>query len=252
MARRIGRFEEATGGTLLLDEVSEMAPHLQAKLLRAIQEREITRVGSNRPIKVDLRIIATTTVDLEDRADRDEFDPVLLGHLFHHRVDVPTLAERREDVPELARAILSRTPGPKGYLTLSSQAAQLLTELDWDQNLEELERALAEAAERCEGSELDVQHLATGLIGELEMPEWVATGGDEHGPWLDLVHAVLLDQCEKGGGYPIVLQEAHERAVVRTREKEMFYSILARQARGAGAAAPTYSGKSASKRMPRV
>ena len=85
-------------------------------------------------------------------------------------------------------------------------------------------------------------------VGRVEMPEWVADlpGG------LDLVQSVVLDQCEKGGGYPIILQEAHERAVVRARETEVFYRVLARQARGAGANAPTYSGKAASKRAPRV
>ena len=85
-------------------------------------------------------------------------------------------------------------------------------------------------------------------VGRVEMPEWVA-GNPE---WLDLIHAVVLDQCEKGGGYPIILQEAHQRAVVRMQEQEMFHRILARQIRGAGGAAPTYSGKAASKRSPRV
>ena len=80
------------------------------------------------------------------------------------------------------------------------------------------------------------------------MPAWVA----EQPEWLDLIHAVVLDQCEKGGGYPIILQEAHQRAVVRAQEKDVFYRILARQARQSGAAVPTYSGKAASKRAPRV
>ena len=164
-----GLLGSNAGGTLVLEDVHLLDREVQAMLGQHLDE------GLFAQGEEGVRIIATTTVDLEDRADRDEFDPVLLGHLFHHRVDVPTLAERREDVPELARAILSRTPGPKGYLALSPQAAQLLTELDWDQNVEELERALAEAAERCEGSELDVQHLATGLLGELEMPEWVGS-----------------------------------------------------------------------------
>lgn len=85
-------------------------------------------------------------------------------------------------------------------------------------------------------------------IGRVELPEWVAN----HPGWLDLIHAVVLDQCDKGGGYPIILQEAHQRAVVRMQEKEVFHQILARQMRGAGAGPATYSGKSASKRMPRV
>jgi hypothetical protein len=85
-------------------------------------------------------------------------------------------------------------------------------------------------------------------IGRVEMPEWVARQPE----WLDLIHAVVLDQCEKGGGYPIILQEAHQRAVVRAQEKEVFYSILARQVRNAGGATPSYSGKATSKRAPRV
>lgn len=87
-----------------------------------------------------------------------------------------------------------------------------------------------------------------GEVGRVEMPEWVAAQPE----WLDLVHAVVLDQCEKGGGYPIILQEAHQRAVVRMQEAEVFHRILARQARGAGSVVPTYSGKAASKRAPRV
>lgn len=85
-------------------------------------------------------------------------------------------------------------------------------------------------------------------IGRVEMPEW-ATQQDG---WVDLVHAVVLDQAEKGGGYPIVLQEAHERAVVRAAETDVFHRILARTVRASGGHVPTYSGKAASKRAPRV
>ena len=85
-------------------------------------------------------------------------------------------------------------------------------------------------------------------VGRVEMPEW-ATQQDG---WVDLVHAVVLDQAEKGGGYPIVLQEAHERAVVRAAETDVFHRILARTVRASGGHVPTYSGKAASKRAPRV
>ena len=87
-----------------------------------------------------------------------------------------------------------------------------------------------------------------GEVGRVEMPQWVADSPE----FLELAHAVVLDQCEKGGGYPIILQEAHQRAVVRMQEKEVFHAILARQLRQHGGAVPTYSGKSASKRAPRV
>lgn len=87
-----------------------------------------------------------------------------------------------------------------------------------------------------------------GEVGRVELPAWVADQPD----WVDLIHAVVLDQCDKGAGYPIILQEAHERAVVRAAEKEMFYGLLARHVRAGGTGVPTYSGKAASKRAPRV
>jgi hypothetical protein len=87
-----------------------------------------------------------------------------------------------------------------------------------------------------------------GEVGRVEMPEWAT----KQPGWVDLVHAVVLDQAEKGGGYPIILQEAHQRAVVRAEETEIFHRILARTVRAAGGNVPTYSGKAASKRAPRV
>ena len=85
-------------------------------------------------------------------------------------------------------------------------------------------------------------------VGRVELPRWVA----EQPGWVDLLHTVVLDQAEKGGGYPIILQEAHERAVIRAQEKDLFYRILERQMRGAGLAAGAASGKSFSKRAPRL
>ena len=85
-------------------------------------------------------------------------------------------------------------------------------------------------------------------VGRVEMPRWVA----EQPGWVDLLHAVVLDECEKGGGYPMILSEAHERAVVRAQEKDVFYRILERQMRGAGLPVTLGSGKAASKRAPRI
>ena len=85
-------------------------------------------------------------------------------------------------------------------------------------------------------------------VGRVEMPEWVARQPE----WLDMIHAVVLDQAEKGGGYPIILQEAHQRAVVRMQEKEVFHRILAQTLHRGGGSVPSYSGKSTSKRTPRV
>src|SRR4029077_4243352 len=102
IARRIGKFEEATGGTLLLDEISEMDVRLQAKLLRAIQERVIDRVGGTRPVPVDIRIIATSNRNLTEAAREGKFREDLLFRLNVVNLQLPPLRHRPADVIELA------------------------------------------------------------------------------------------------------------------------------------------------------
>src|SRR6202035_1075818 len=102
IARRIGKFEEANGGSMLLDEVSEMHPRLQAKLLRAVQEREIDRVGSTHPIKIDIRLIATTNRDLEEEVRNGNFREDLYFRLNVVSLHIPALRERPGDIEPLA------------------------------------------------------------------------------------------------------------------------------------------------------
>src|SRR5690606_29805776 len=99
---RIGKFEEANGGTLLLDEISEMEPRLQAKLLRAIQEREIDRVGGGKPAKVDIRVIATSNRDLAEEVRKGSFREDLLFRLNVVNLRLPALRERPADIAMLA------------------------------------------------------------------------------------------------------------------------------------------------------
>src|SRR6202007_936489 len=102
IARRIGKFEEANGGTLLLDEISEMDARLQAKLLRAIQEREIDRVGGTAPVKVDIRVLATSNRDLEAEVKAGKFREDLYFRLNVVNLRIPALRQRPEDIPALA------------------------------------------------------------------------------------------------------------------------------------------------------
>src|SRR3954454_20842760 len=102
VARRVGKFEEASGGTLLLDEISEMHPRLQAKLLRAIQEREIDRVGGTHPIKIDIRLIATSNRDMQEEVKKGTFREDLFFRLNVMSLELPPLRDRPGDIPVLA------------------------------------------------------------------------------------------------------------------------------------------------------
>ncbi|MDH3737831.1 MAG: sigma-54 dependent transcriptional regulator [Alphaproteobacteria bacterium] len=156
VARRIGRFEEATGGTLLLDEVSEMDVHLQAKLLRAIQEREITRVGSNRPIKVDIRLVATTNRDLAEEAAKGTFREDLYYRLNVVNLWMPPLRSRRGDIAPLAQHFVEKYSEANGVseLPLSEAALQLLMAHQWRGNVRELENTIHRAVLLATGAEI--------------------------------------------------------------------------------------------------
>lgn len=142
-----GHFEAADGGTLLLDEVAEAPLSLQAKLLRALQEREITRVGSSRPIPVDVRLLAATNGDLDALVARGRFRQDLFYRLSVMPIRVPSLRERTEDVAPLSRALLSRICGEYRVapLGLAQEALAYLERHPWKGNVRELENLLRRA-----------------------------------------------------------------------------------------------------------
>lgn len=145
--RRIGKFEEAHAGTLLLDEVSEMHPALQAKLLRCIQEKEITRVGSNGAVKVDVRIIATSNRNLEDSVKKGDFREDLYFRLNVVNIHLPSLRERPGDIVELAQFFADKYAEANGVekKKLSKEAEQKLAGYDWPGNIRELENTMHRA-----------------------------------------------------------------------------------------------------------
>jgi DNA-binding NtrC family response regulator len=180
VARRIGRFEEATGGSLLLDEVSEMEPHLQAKLLRAIQEREITRVGSNRPIKVDIRLIATTNRDLAEEAAKGTFREDLYFRLNVVNLWMPPLRSRRGDIAPLAHHFVEKYSDANGVseLPLSEAALQLLTQHQWRGNVRELENTVHRAVLLANGDEIGTDAIQlTDMLDRAETPDQAAVAG---------------------------------------------------------------------------
>ncbi|MAF68851.1 MAG: sigma-54-dependent Fis family transcriptional regulator [Micavibrio sp.] len=145
--RRIGKFEEASNGTLLLDEVSEMHPQLQAKLLRAIQEKEITRIGSNSPVKVNVRIIATSNRDLEKSVEKGEFREDLYFRLNVMNIQLPPLRDRPSDIVPLAKLFSDRFAEENGLEAkpISKEGETKLKAYQWRGNVRELENTMHRA-----------------------------------------------------------------------------------------------------------
>ena len=172
---RKGVFEDAHGGTLLLDEIGDVTPAMQARLLRVLQEREVTRVGTTKPIPVDVRVVAATHQDLEAMVENGTFRSDLYFRLKVFQIHVPELRERPEDIPALAAAAVAhwnehtsdpvrQTPG------LSEEALKLLVAYDWPGNVRELMAAVEHACIVCDGSRILASHLPPevreGALGE--------------------------------------------------------------------------------------
>jgi DNA-binding NtrC family response regulator len=157
LARRIGKFEEANGGTLLLDEISEMDARLQAKLLRAIQEREIDRVGGSKPVKVDIRILATSNRDLAQAVKEGTFREDLLYRLNVVNLRIPSLRDRPGDVLAMAEFFVKKYAAANGMAEkpLSAEAKRRLAAHRWPGNVRELENAMHRAVLLSVGPEID-------------------------------------------------------------------------------------------------
>jgi Nif-specific regulatory protein len=147
VAQKKGKFEIADGGAIFLDEVGELAPALQSKLLRALQSREFERVGGTRPIKVDVRLIAATNRDLEEEVRGHRFREDLFHRLNVVAIEMPPLRERREDIPQLVNHFLGRfsAKADRRIRRASSAAMQYLTAYHWPGNVRELENTIERA-----------------------------------------------------------------------------------------------------------
>ena len=157
VARRVGKFEEADGGTLLLDEISEMDARLQAKLLRAIQEREIDRVGGQKPVKVNIRILATSNRDLAQAVKEGSFREDLLYRLNVVNLRLPALRERPADILALAEHFAKKYAAANGIAErpLAPTTRERLRQHSWPGNVRELENAMHRAVLLAVGPEID-------------------------------------------------------------------------------------------------
>ena len=161
VARRLGKFEEANGGTLLLDEITEMHPRLQAKLLRAIQEREIDRVGGNQPVKVDIRVIATSNRDLDQAVRDGQFRDDLYFRLNVVNLRIPALRERPQDIDVLAEFFAKKYAEHNGYdfRGITETARLQLQGHHWRGNVRELENTIHRAVLLANGGVIDMDAL---------------------------------------------------------------------------------------------
>src|ERR1700678_3259419 len=175
VARRIGKLEEANGGTLLLDEISEMDARLQAKLLRAIQEREIDRVGGGKPVKVDIRIVATSNRDLADAVKRGTFREDLLYRLNVVNLRLPALRERQKDILALARHFAQKYEQANGapFRPIAPTTERLLLSYGWRGNVRELENTMHRAVLLAQGSQIPPE--------AIRLPDGTQVGGGQAG-----------------------------------------------------------------------
>jgi len=159
--RKLGKLELADRGTVFLDEIGDMDLTLQAKILRVIQEQVIERVGGNRPIKIDVRIVAATNKDIMKAVEAKMFREDLFYRLNVFPITIPPLRERREDIPLLAQHFLNKYAAEvrKGALALSDEAMEILMKSPWKGNVRELENVIERAVIYAEGGAVRVQDL---------------------------------------------------------------------------------------------
>ncbi|HWO01550.1 MAG TPA: sigma 54-interacting transcriptional regulator [Blastocatellia bacterium] len=186
-ARRIGKFEEADGGTLFLDEVGEMSLSAQVRLLRVLQNGEITRVGGNDVIKTDVRVIAASNADLEKAVREGRFRQDLFYRLNVYPIKLPPLRERHEDIPLLATHFLEiyKKRSNKNITGINRKALTWLRRYDWPGNVRELENAMERAVIVAQGR----------MIGLEDLPH--AVRGAETSKSIELEVGSTIDEAEK-------------------------------------------------------
>lgn len=208
--QRIGRFEDADGGTIFLDEIGEMSPLLQAKLLRVLQEKSFQRVGSNETIKVDVRIICATNRDLESAVAEGEFREDLYYRINVVQIQLPPLRERREDIPMLAEAICRRRCLHLAMTakTFRKEALQKLQEMDFPGNVRELQNLIERMLIFCRRPVITVE----------DIPD----GGDWFPPEVDEEPSDIAEETSASPALPIgtaTLEDLEREAVRQTLKK---------------------------------
>jgi DNA-binding NtrC family response regulator len=205
IASRVGRFELADHGTLFIDEVASMSLPLQAKLLRALQEREVERVGESKPVKLDIRVVAATNTDLRQMVKEGSFREDLYYRLNVIPVRLPPLRARREDIPLLAQHFIKKSCQDNGVAVkpITQEALRVLMAYDWPGNIRQFENAIEHAV---------AMSLTTNEIGPDSVPEEVRT---RSGP--AVVPTVSIP--DEGINFTMVVSQLERELIMRCLEK---------------------------------
>ncbi len=174
-AKKMGKFEVANHGTVFLDEIGDMDPALQAKLLRVLQDRQFERLGGTQTIKVDVRVIAASNADLKEAIAEKRFREDLFYRLSVFPVTIPPLRDRRDDIPALAQHFLDKYCREMGKqkMRVSKEALNLMDKYNWPGNVRELENTIERAIILCEGKVIGTDHIAIRLptVEEIRLRE---------------------------------------------------------------------------------
>jgi transcriptional regulator with GAF, ATPase, and Fis domain len=200
VTQKKGRLEVADGGVVFLDEIGELAPTLQVKLLRVLQEREFERVGGTHPIKVNIRLIAATNRNLEDAVRKEEFRQDLYYRLAVVKMTMPPLRERREDIPMLTRHFVQKHAMRCRVKAkpISREAMAALVNYEWPGNVRELENAVERALVMGSADMVLLEDLPESLL-EQSAPEDISEG-KYHASVKELKKQLILDAVEQTGG----------------------------------------------------
>ena len=214
---RVGRFEQADGGTLFLDEVGTMSQNLQVKLLRVLQEREFSPLGTTKKIKVDVRIIAATNSELRQSMEKNEFRKDLYWRLNVIGIRLPRLADRREDLPLLINHFLQRCCSENGTpeKSWSPAAVRCLLSYDWPGNVRQLENVVERAVALSSGrTVLDVD----------DLPEEIRRKGRQERPEIRIDNdGILLDRVVDQFEEQLLLEALERTAWVKTRAARLLH-----------------------------
>jgi transcriptional regulator with PAS, ATPase and Fis domain len=196
-----GRFALANGGTIFLDEVGDMSPSLQVKLLRVLQEKEYEPLGSTSPRKTDVRIIAATNKELSRLLNEGKFRDDLYYRLNVVRIDLPPLSQRREDIPFLIDAFIQKFNAKMGkqIASVSDQALRLLLNHDFPGNVRELENIIEHAFVICGGNRIEVDCLPKELTLKQEETDSLVSVKEDH-PFEKAEAEIVKRTLEKSRG----------------------------------------------------